>query len=64
MYVWISQCYNKMYLNEWVRPYLDISSWEMYDLSCVSRDQSDDQVLKDAIKAGKRIGILKLTDIS
>ena len=53
-----------MYLNEWVRPYLDISSWEMYDLSCVSRDQSDDQVLKDAIKAGKRIGILKLTDIS
>jgi len=47
-----------MYLNEWVRPYLDISSWEMYDLSCVSRDQSDDQVLKDAIKAGKRIGAI------
>jgi len=45
-----------LYLNEWVRPYVDTSKWEVYDLSCKSRDKSNDQVLRDCIKAGKRLG--------
>ena len=24
-------------LEEWIRPHVDISAWEFYDLSCVSR---------------------------
>ena len=47
---------SELYLNEWVRPYVDISSWEFYDMSCKSRDQTSDQVLRDSIEAGKRIG--------
>eukprot|EP00594_Rhizosolenia_setigera_P007628 CAMPEP_0178954194 /NCGR_PEP_ID=MMETSP0789-20121207/8851_1 /TAXON_ID=3005 /ORGANISM="Rhizosolenia setigera, Strain CCMP 1694" /LENGTH=537 /DNA_ID=CAMNT_0020635561 /DNA_START=14 /DNA_END=1627 /DNA_ORIENTATION=+ len=43
---------------KWVQPYFEITSWEKYDLSCKSRDQSDDQVLKDAVEAGKRIGAI------
>lgn len=47
-----------LYLNEWIKPYVDTSKWEHYDLSCVSRDKSDDQVLKDAVLAGKRLGAI------
>jgi len=47
---------SELYLNEWVRPYLDISAWEFYDMSCSSRDRTNDEVLRDAIKAGKRVG--------
>jgi isocitrate dehydrogenase len=25
-------------INTWVKPYLDISQWEFYDLSCKSRE--------------------------
>ena len=24
-------------LEDWIRPHVDISAWEFYDLSCVSR---------------------------
>ena len=24
-------------LEQWIRPHVDISAWEFYDLSCVSR---------------------------
>jgi len=47
-----------LYLNEWIKPYVDISQWEFYDLSCVSRDKTDDGVLRDCIAAGKRIGAI------
>lgn len=47
-----------IFLNEWIRPYMDIKAWETYDLSCVSRDKTNDQVLKDCIAAGKRIGAI------
>jgi isocitrate dehydrogenase len=36
----------------------DTSKWEIYDLSCRSRDDTNDQVLKDAVNAGKRIGAI------
>lgn len=42
----------------WVKPWMDISSWEFFDLSCISRDRSDDQVLRSAIDAGKRVGAI------
>jgi isocitrate dehydrogenase len=43
-------------LNEWIKPYVDTSKWEFYDLSCKARDDTNDQVLRDAISAGKRLG--------
>ena len=47
----------ELILDSWIRPHLDIDeAWEFYDLSCKARDDSDDQVLRDAVEAGKRIG--------
>ena len=43
------------YLNEWIKPFVDISSWQFYDMSCANRDQTNDLVLKEAINAGKNI---------
>ena len=37
------------------RPNVEISQWEFYDLSCKARDDTEDQVLHDAVAAGKRI---------
>jgi isocitrate dehydrogenase len=45
-------------MNQWIRPHLDVSKWEFYDLSCKCRDYTDDKVLKDAVSAGKRIGAI------
>mmetsp|Transcript_9592 Transcript_9592/g.14376 ORF Transcript_9592/g.14376 Transcript_9592/m.14376 type:complete len:486 (+) Transcript_9592:52-1509(+) len=45
----------ELILDKWIKPRLDISQWEFYDLSCKSRDDTEDQVLKDAVEAGKRI---------
>jgi isocitrate dehydrogenase len=45
-------------LEEWIQPFFDTSTWEYYDLSCKSRDETQDQVLKDAVNAGKRIGAI------
>jgi isocitrate dehydrogenase len=43
---------------KWVEPFLDTSKWEYYDLSCKSRDETNDQVLKDAVAAGARVGAI------
>jgi len=48
----------ELYLNEWVRPYVDISKWEFFDLSCVNRDRTEDAVLRECIEAGSRIGAI------
>lgn len=48
----------KMILASWVDPYLDTSKWQFFDLSCKSRDESDDGVLKAAIDAGTAIGAI------
>jgi len=45
-------------VEKWIEPYFDTSNWERYDLSCKARDDSDDQVLRDAVDAGKRIGAI------
>ena len=48
----------ELVLEKWIKPNVDISNWEFYDLSCKSRDATEDQVLKDAVAAGKRIGAI------
>ena len=45
-------------VEKWINPYFETNKWETFDLSCASRDQTDDQVLKDAVEAGKRIGAI------
>jgi hypothetical protein len=46
----------ELFTEKWFTPYFDLSAWERYDLSCTARDASNDQVLHDAVDAGKRIG--------
>jgi isocitrate dehydrogenase len=48
----------ELFLNEWIRPYVDTSKWEFYDLSCKSRDNTNDKVLADCIASGKRLGAI------
>ena len=48
----------ELFTKEWFEPYFDITSWERYDLSCKARDETNDQVLHDAVEAGKRIGAI------
>lgn len=48
----------KMVIQGWILPYFDISKWQMFDLSCKMRDETKDQVLKDAIKAGADCGAI------
>lgn len=48
----------QLILDEWIHPRFDTSSWDFYDLSCVSRDNTEDKVLHDAVAAGKRIGAI------
>ena len=48
----------QLLLQQWIEPHFDTSSWEKYDLSCKSRDDTDDQVLTDAVEAGKRVGAI------
>lgn len=45
-------------VDEWVKPYFDVSDWEHFDLSCRSRDLTNDQVLTDAVEAGKKLGAI------
>jgi isocitrate dehydrogenase len=45
----------ELILEHWIRPNLDTSAWEIYDLSCKCRDMTNDQVLNDIVAAGARI---------
>jgi len=49
---------SNLIVDQWVKPYFDVSAWETFDLSCKSRDETDDRVLHDAVTAGKRIGAI------
>jgi len=42
-------------LDSWIKPRVDTSKWEFFDLSCKSRDDTDDQVLRDAVAAGAKL---------
>jgi isocitrate dehydrogenase len=48
----------ELYLQKWIRPYVDTSRWEVFDLSCKSRDATDDKVLAAAIESGKKTGAI------
>ena len=48
----------ELILEKWVGPYVDTSAWEFYDLSCKARDDTEDQVLHDAVAAGARVGAI------
>jgi len=49
---------SNLIVDKWIKPYFDTSAWETFDLSCKSRDETDDKVLHDAVDAGKRIGAI------
>jgi len=49
---------SNLIVDQWIKPYFDTSAWEIFDLSCKSRDETDDKVLHDAVEAGKRIGAI------
>ena len=48
----------ELVMKRWVDPYLDTASWEHFDLSCKSRDDTEDKVLHDAVAAEARIGAI------
>merc|ERR1719373_938785 len=48
----------KLIQDKWVKPFIDTSKWEYYDLSCKARDDTEDKVLHDAVASGARIGAI------
>mmetsp|Transcript_61769 Transcript_61769/g.157000 ORF Transcript_61769/g.157000 Transcript_61769/m.157000 type:complete len:521 (-) Transcript_61769:419-1981(-) len=48
----------KIIQEAWVTPFIDTSKWEYFDLSCKSRDDTDDKVLHEAVASGARIGAI------
>lgn len=48
----------ELMFTQWVQPFVDTSAWEFFDLSCQSRDQTDDNVLHEAVAAGARVGAI------
>jgi len=45
----------QLILDKWIQPHLDTSAWEWYDLSCISRDSTEDACLRNAVEAGSRV---------
>lgn len=45
-------------VKKWIEPHIDTSKWEYFDLSCKKRDETNDQVLHDAVAAGKKIAAI------
>jgi isocitrate dehydrogenase len=43
---------------EWIDPYWETGQWQHFDLSCKARDETNDQVLRDAVEAGKELGAI------
>lgn len=48
----------KIICEKWLHPFIDTSKWEYFDLSCKSRDDTQDKVLHDAVASGARIGAI------
>ena len=48
----------ELIMEKWIKPHMDTSKWEHFDLSCRSRDDTEDKVLHDAVAAGARIGAI------
>ena len=45
----------ELILDRCVRPHVDTSAWEFFDLRATNRDDTSDQVLRDVIDAGARL---------
>ena len=45
-------------VKQWIEPYVDTSKWIYFDLSCRNRDKTNDQVLEDAVVAGKEVAAI------
>eukprot|EP00051_Salpingoeca_urceolata_P017698 m.243758 g.243758 ORF g.243758 m.243758 type:complete len:531 (+) comp19025_c1_seq1:93-1685(+) len=45
----------QLILKHWITPHCNTRNWEFYDLSCKARDDTEDQVLTDAVSAGSRV---------
>jgi len=45
----------ELIMEQWIKPHIDISKWEIFDLSCKSRDATNDKVLHDAVASGARL---------
>ncbi len=45
----------QLILDSWIKPHVDISEWQFFSLDCKTRDTTDDQVLRDAVAAGKKL---------
>ena len=54
----MTQYASNLIVQQWLEPYFDLSAWERYDLSCHNRDATNDDVLHQAVQAGKRIGAI------
>ena len=39
----------ELIMEKWIDPYVDTSKWEFYNLSCKTRDDTEDQCLHDAV---------------
>merc|ERR1719343_1458407 len=48
----------KLIREKWVEPFIDAGAWERFDLSCKSRDDTQDKVLHDAVASGAKIGAI------
>lgn len=48
----------ELVLDQWIRPYFDTRQWQSFDLSCTTRDATNDAVLRDAVAAGAAIGAI------
>ncbi len=51
----MSHYVSTLIMEKWIKPYVDVSAWEFYDLSCKHRDETDDKVLRDAVASGMQI---------
>jgi len=44
----------QLIMDKWVKPFVDTSKWEYYDLSCKARDETNDKVLHEAVASGQK----------
>ncbi len=42
----------ELIIDKWIKPHVDISTWDYYDFSVKHRSDTDDQVLRDCVEAG------------
>lgn len=48
----------ELMLEKWITPHISTKNWQYFDLSAKNRDVTKDQVLKDVVEAGKKVGAI------